>query len=426
MKEGIIMIRDMVPPHDAEKCETKALMDNFCLPPGLAHEIGRSMLLLGTRGSGKTYYLRRCRHKYKGAIIGDLKYILNSITQNTGGAGLSFDLIPPSLEPLIRSKTTALLCTWLASEANERDIKLPHKAISNVLPSKVEITDDLYFRISEMNLEDFENSGSTISFLAFLTTLAKACEAKLGRLLILLDRAENVPITSLSPIFSLLDQSHPFFAIVAARTGIIGPKNMSSSVSITPGDHYDIIHLGSSPYSEKWRNFAKDVLKAWVPNTFKQLSSDVIELILNISRDSLRNAVVVAFNSIDEQSGKFDRNKFEEHVQILQDTLLNAAQGNLRHLHPNLKGIVNRVRRRIDPFFLPVLIQFEGEKQAELPILTSFRELSKSEMFIRLALRAGFLATKNGKSWNPFASVQEVEIPPLYLWQRGDQWYDIL
>lgn len=420
------MARDRMPPQDAEKCDAKSLMDNFCLPPGLSENIGRSMLLIGTRGSGKTYYLRWCRHKQEDvAIIGDLKYILNPISQDTGGAGLAFELIPPSQEPLIRAKTIALLSAWLAKEALNRQIELPLNVLKSVLGADLQYTEDIFSQIAKKDLDDFSPSANIGSFVEFVSELAVECEKSKGQLLILLDRAEDVPYPCLTPIFTLLDQSHPFFAIVAARPGIFGCQQHLAHLSITPGDHYDIWHLGASPYTEEWRNFAQKVLKTWVPNAIKECPKETLDLILNLSRDSLRNAMKLLYNSIEEVSGVYSSDKFDEHVKVLQNTLLRASQGALHHINPDLEKFIHQLRRKIGPFILPVLLQLYKEGQGKFGFLTSLGELSKDDRVVGLGLRAGFFTTKDGEHWNPFSSISEVEIPPIFLWRKNDQWYDI-
>lgn len=151
----------------------------------------------------------------------------------------------------------------------------------------------------------------------------------------------------------------------------------------------------------------------------------MLNLVLNMSRDSLRNAVKLIYNSIDDNLGSYSKSKFDEHLRILQNTLLRSAQGALRHINPDIRNLISRIRREIKPFVLPVLIQISKKRQKELPLLSSFRELSKDERAIRLGLRAGFFTTKNGEHWHPYATLNEVEIPPIFLWRKEDKWYDI-
>ena len=50
------------------------------------------------------------------------------------------------------------------------------------------------------------------------------------------------------------------------------------------------------------------------------------------------------------------------------------------------------------------------------------RDMSKDEQIIYLGLRTGLFTTINGTSWHPACFLDEVEIPPLFLWGDGDKW----
>ena len=420
------MDRDRMPPSDAEKCNKDILLKNFCCPPDFTKDISRSALIVGTRGSGKTYFLRTCRHTHNGvAVIGDLKFILNSITRDIGGAGLSFDFIKPSLEPLIRSKTIALIAAWLVDKLKKNNIDLPESMLKSLVPTTININENLFINLAETDIESFLHTGSIDSFLYFLNEISILCEEYKGQLLILLDRSEDVPYPCLFPIFSLLDQSNQFLTIIASRPGIIGPHNLLSPFSMSPGDHFDIFHLGASPYSSAWRKYSYSVLSTWLPNAFSQYPDNFKQLILSLSRDSLRNAVKIVYNSIDNESGLYNNNKFIEQFSFLQETLLQAAQASLRHLCPDLKRFISQIRNSITTFKLPLLLKFQECKQSQIPILKPFCNLTKSERFLSLALRSGFFTTKDSQSWHPFLTLNEVEIPPIYIWKEGDPWYNI-
>ena len=421
------MIRDRTPPTDAEKCGTQMLLQNFRLPPAIRQEIDRSLLLIGTRGSGKTYYLRRYRHIHEGtAFLGDLKFIVNPVTRDTGAAGLGFELIPPSLELPIRAKTAALLAAWLAEEARSRRIESPWKFFERLLPVRVHTGDNVYLQTAAVNVHDFRASDSIDCLLDFARELDQRCERSSRPAAVLLDRAEDVPYPGLAPVLSLLDQSNPFLTIIAARPGLFVPPTVVSGAPIIPGDHYDVQHLGASPYSRKWHGYMEEVLKAWVPNAVTQHPAEKIELVLNLCRDSLRNPVKLVYNSIDETTGSYNELEFDEFFKMLQGVMLKAAQGYLRHLNPRLLDFLASVRRRTRPLILPVLIDLRTEGQVRIPLADVPIEMSADEKFLRLALRSGFFTTLDGEHWHPYSSLEEVEIPPLFIWRKGDPWYSIL
>jgi hypothetical protein len=268
--------------------------------------------------------------------------------------------------------------------------------------------------------------GSYLSpFVDFVCALAEASERVSGRLLILLDRAEEIPYPCLTPVLSLLDQIHPFFTIIAARPGILGPDQLLTSDTPTPGDHYDIRHLGASPYSDEWRAFQVDVLKAWIPAAFSDLPLDALTLLLRLSRDSSRHALELVYNAVNAE-GVYVEEFTLKRIELLRDTLLSAAQGKLRRLNPDLKELIRTVRRRFDPVVLPVLLVLGLDSQRSLAMPRPIREMTREEKFVRLALRTGFFSVKDGATWHPYAPLDAVELSPLFLWQQGDEWSDTL
>jgi len=114
------------------------------------------MLLIGARCSGKTYYLRRCRHKPVGiAFLGGLKYILNSISHDVGGAGLSYERNSASFEFMINSKTAALLCSLIADQAIERLITPPFNIQKKMVSFELKYHNDILYQVTNYLLVNF-------------------------------------------------------------------------------------------------------------------------------------------------------------------------------------------------------------------------------------------------------------------------------
>jgi len=425
----------VVPPLDAEKTTKNQLIENFRWPPDLDKELTRSTLLIGTRGAGKTMFLRRCRHQGPGlSIYADLRKILNPITSDTGAAGLSFREIPASQEQAIRAKAIVLLAQWLFASVWDNKVPLDISLLQRVLPpdlrshtgsSVPEYLDSLREAIEVAPLGIFAQNMRQSAFEDLLQRIGETVKEGYGSLTLLLDRAEEIPYPGLPPVMQLLDQRHEFLTVVASRPGILGPDHQMSYDVPVPGDHYNLKHLGSSPYSAEWKAFMAEALDAWLPREVTNISDDELSWLLFVARDSMRNALEILYNALDAQN-VYDAIRARKQLSLIRDTQLKAAQGQMRRLNDDLGGLVRRVRQRLGTVKLPVAVSIGGLPEPSLfSSPRHIREMTRDEQTIYLGLRTGFFTTMDGFTWHPFRNVECVEIPPLFIWEEGDQWSTI-
>jgi hypothetical protein len=422
------------PPLDAEKTSTEQLKEKFRWPRGLELELTRSTLLVGTRGSGKTMFLRRCRHKDSGlSLYGDLRKVLNPLTRDTGAAGLSFKEISASSEQPIREKAIALLSQWLFARVSEAGVPLNSLALRRVLPdgfmNKESMTSDYLSTVREKleisSLSDFRNISRQGSFEDLLQHISEKTNDSKGALTILLDRAEEIPYPGLPPVMQLLDQRHEFLTIVATRPGILGPDHQMSPDLPVPGDHYNIKHLGSTPYGQEWRTFVAEVLDAWLPRNAIHVPKDEFNWLLSIARDSLRNALELLYNALDKNN-RYDAERARAQLKLIRETQMKAAQGQMRRLNGDLKGLLKRVRQRTEKLELPISVSFKRQPQSSLfDTPRHLRDMTRDEQVVYLGLRTGLFTTLDGVNWHPFGAIDSFEIPPLFIWEEGDPWSSI-
>ena len=213
---------------------------------------------------------------------------------------------------------------------------------------------------------------------------------------------------------------------MACRPGILGPTpNVHPSLP-RAGDHYDVRHLGYAPYSSEWKDFQRAVLGAWIPNSVKALPGSALDTLLLLSRDSIRCALELVYNSVDEHS-KYNQNRSSSAITNLQKALLDAAQGSLRELNNNI-GNIPKAIRRAEGYKLPVLLTIprsDTGARSQLPLLdnvASFDSSTRTERFVRLGLRMWLLSLPDGTHWIPSIHLDAVEINPIFLWEPGDEW----
>ena len=422
------------PPLDAEKSSSKQIVENYRPPPELGPFLTRSTLLVGTRGAGKTFYLRHLRHSFDGfSIYADLRKILYPITSDTGAGGVTFKEISATEEPLIQRKTISLLAYWIFSRAVDANLNINVKYLKKCLPQKIsdiinekkEHLDDVYDPLEISPLSDFSGSSRVGHFEDLLQHINEISQQEIGQMAIFLDRAEEVPYPSLTPILSLLDQRFGFFVVVASRLGILGPDHQLSPAVPIPGDHYNVKHLGYLPYSADWKEFVISVLDAWLSLCDISITRDDLSWIINISRDSIRTALEILYSSIDE-NGSYNSSKAINQMQLIRETQLKSCQGQLRRLISDVPGLIRKTRARVSQVSIPISISIKKAKQQPLfDTPRHLRDMSRDEKAIYFGLRTGLFRTLHGEIWHPYYKITKFEIPPLFIWEEGDKWSDI-
>lgn len=428
-------MRNTGPALDAEKIGGASLRDTYRPPPDMPVEPSRSTLLVGTRGAGKTMLLRTLKRLREGsALYGDLgRKILNAVSADTGAGGLTFDEISPHLETPVHNKTLALIAAWLVDQAPklDGDVRPDKRLLKRVLPASMrsrmpskddELADWLVETIPVADLSEFRSQPSDAPLHDFLDDFSENVFDRTGQpLLLLLDRAEEIPYPSLTPVMTLLDQNHRFKSVVACRPGVLGPNPVMNSSVPTPGDHYDIRQLGRTPYSEQWRNFQCDVLRKWLPEDTERIPASNLDVILKISRDSIRFALDIAYKSLDE-GGVFCEELMLSAIEDIRGMLQNAASSQLRFLSQDALSILKKVRSA-EGYALPVKLKLKSDRARRLFHCGSrLLDLTRDQQFFRLGLRTSLFSMVDGTPWHPYAEIPEIEITPLFLWQKGDNW----
>lgn len=422
---------DSPPILDAEKIGADRLADRFRPPPGIGSGLSRSTLLVGNRGAGKTMLLLDLKQTYPGVTMyGDLRAILNCISNDTGAAGLTLDAIPLSKESAIRSKTVSVLAFWVASQCMENAITVNPDYLSQALPVSLREAYKLdgnprrfaWNVLARSDLGLYADGPDSLALVDLITNTF-VLDGTEEIPLLLLDRAEKIPYPCLDPVLMLLDQTLPVLTIIATRPGIIGIDQGLSPDTPTAGDHYQVRHLGNNPYSEEWEKFMIAALRSWVPFSWDQLPQAQRSLLLHLSRDSLRCALELVHSSIDEK-GRYIRERMCKAIEELRRSLLWGMQGVLRNLNSNIGVLIKTIRKSYGrEFTLPVCVELPDEPEPKLfNVGRPMSEMTREEQFVQLALRTGFLSTIDGVAWHPYALLQSLEIFPLLAWKDGDPW----
>ncbi len=239
----------------------------------------------------------------------------------------------------------------------------------------------------------------------------------------LLDRADAVPTPALLPVFELLDQAGPYTTLVATRPGIGGEQLSRIARAVTPGDSYDVIHLGLHPRSKGWINLVKEALEAQFGSQFLTLPESVRNSIMIFSRDSIKVAVELVAGCT-SGGGVCTNSELVRLFEDLRDRRLTTAQRTLqtyvRDFRDSIRFIREEVLKQHNVLTPGVLVTI---KQRAQPYL--LHERTRLDLFIDAALRSWAICKPEGQQWVPGIRPMQVEVPPLLVWTKKEKlWTD--
>jgi hypothetical protein len=414
---------------DGEKIPDNRIREIFRPPPQVPTEFYRSALIIGAKGAGKTTLFRYHKETHPGlAVHISLATEFASLAKQSALGPLAIDY-PPDVEQLVVGKATSLLAVSIAARLARKRIPIPWDTLRECIPvgvgvqpfaDQVEGCSVLKSAVSRSPLEMFPDISHSRPLPDLMATLGERCEERHGPLLLLLDRADMVPPPALVPVLELLDQSGGYIALVATRPGHGGMTLVRLADAAVPGDHYDIVHLGILPRSNDWLDLVRDAVAAQLGEPARScLPEEMREGVLVLSRDSIRMALEIFARA----AGASSVERGGQALSALDDQRekhLVAVQRTLRAYHPDFRKLVNDIREQVlaesGSITGPVLLAIEGNSPETL-----FGAQSHLSTFLELSLRSGALCTPEGERWIPGTTPNEVEVPPLFVWRRGDK-----
>lgn len=413
---------------DGEKIPDEKIQDVFRPSPSVPTSFHRSALIIGSKGAGKTTLFRYLKSTHGGlAIHISLATEFGSIAKQSAFGPLSIQY-PSEIEQLIVGKATSLLAVSVLTRMTKKNIAFDREAALGCFPStliSLPTTIDLNWclnakdLLAKSSLESFRDVFQTKPLFNLVTSFGDLCRKQYGGLLVLLDRADMIATPALVPTFDLLDQSGSFVALVATRPGHGNSAIMRLCDSAVPGDHYDVFHLGLFPRSTEWEAFVYDAVMAQLGDLkLKKIDSDIISLVLLISRDSTRTALELFARAIAIPPRKASA-KFIQAIEDLRDSHLAAVQRTLRPYHPDFRALLNDIRneliRSTQSVRYPVLLTIPNKSPEDF-----FESNHGLSLFSEAALRSGALCMPEAERWVPGCAPTTFEVPPLFLYRKED------
>lgn len=421
-------------PADGEKVSTEQIEETHVPHPGVSEHFRRSTLLIGSRGVGKTFLLRhRKQTSHQGAIYINLVETLHSIARDAGIGGRSL-VFAQDQAARIRAKTAALI----ASRAIELclrevggDMSLKLTLMDPLLPPELRQSSPataatakvIGFDISTSPLSLWPPSDLTHILIDVLSDLANAYP---HRLALFLDRAEDISIPSLGVLMQLLDQSVEALAVIAARPGVAQLIPRDRDPTLIPGDHYDIVHVGVSPYSESWLHFVGSATRNYLVANEIAIPDDVrLTWCCCMARDSIRQAVSFAQVAVSTNSPATFGLRLPQ-IRAAREQLLRVLRQLLVPEHADFRNVIDHVHhhprisgRLANESQLCVLLRVVGQSLQQ-SLLSEPDQLSD---YLLRAMRGGGFLCPPGYHWHPYELPDMFELAPLLAWDgRNEKW----
>jgi len=411
---------------DGEKIPEPRLAEIYVQHPDAPPQFGRSTLLVGGRGVGKTTLLRLRKHEYEGVAVHlSLVTEFASIAKATHAGPLEANV--GDFEKRIAGKATSLLAVGIAWRLARRGLIVPGTELLRCLPRgparrrrgpiSSELLADMREELAAAPLQDFSEVANANPVTAFVDALADVTGSTKLPVLLMLDRADMVSPAALIPPFQLLEQAGSYITVVAMRPGVVVEGVTTTGAIAVAGDDYDVVHLGVRPRSEEWLDFLSQAVRRQVAAS-RMRDSDW-DLVTVLARESVRTALELAVHA------SIRDGRLERAADDLRQSQLTAAQTTLRHFHPDFRRLVNDVRAEVIARTAsvggPVLLDIRDDEDEP----TLFGGPSRLGRFASAALRWGALTTPEDQHWQPGWSVpDEFEVPPLFMYRPGAAFWD--
>ncbi len=413
---------------DGEKLSSAQINETHVQHPRVGSFFQRSTLLIGTRGVGKTFLLRhRKMTAHPDAIYINLVSCLQSLSKDSGIGGRTLEF-NSDLISQIGAKTSALIAIavleQLLKDSKNPDFKFPLRLLEAVLPEELRVSDIAtlesikairlkvnQFRLKEWPKEFFQ-SWSLIS------TLEEICEHYGKKVPLFLDRAEDVPAPALKVIFPLLDQSVSFLVVIAARPGLAQLIPAGIDPTSVPGDHFDIVHLGSNPYDDDWIEFSRiATIRFLNENNIVVQENDSFLWAMRFGRDSVRAAIGYTQISV-ETSSKTELNRRLQYLKSHREYQLKTIAAELQPENADYRYTIKAIQNNFPQLLTlesqkPVLIETEVETEQ----LSLLRGNSQLVGYLLKAIRSEAIFLPPGQLWHPYELPAVFEVPPLFVWR---------
>lgn len=427
-----VWLPEGVLPAEADRIPSEQLGDTHVPHPDAPMEFRRPTLLVGVRGAGKTFLLRHRRHcVQQGALYINLRVELQSLS-NAHGIGSQAADLPADLELLVRRQSSALVALAIVRELldNEPAVsRIDAEVLSPLIPQTCRPT-ERWLDISRLMdlrramracsddlwMDDSLAGGDLVEF---LLELHRGLDVNLT---LFLDRADDVPAAAVAPLVALLDQSAPFVLVIAGRPAVAHAIPSMHDSGAVPTDHYDVIHLGSDPYSAVWQEFSAEAVSKYLAVNGVQLPDDSsLDWCFRLGRDSLRRSARLAQIAVGTTS---DHDRRRGQVAQMQATLLAKIRGEMRTIHSDFPAYLRKLKEEAaEALSSGEQVALEVEVDGSRAAFDLLGERDQFSLALLRAVRSEAFCLPSGVTWHPYELPTRFEVLPLVAWDgKNDSW----
>lgn len=201
------------------------------------------------------------------------------------------------------------------------------------------------------------------------------------------------------------------------RPGHASEVFSADRLGAVPGDHFNVVHMGRTPYTAEWESFLHEATKAQFGGTLP-LGGDLARYAFALARDSLRVALELMLACRGAQAPRAGE-VLNQAIELVRENHLVAAQRVLQPHHPDYRRLVGEIRKKAlkshGSVRGPVLLEIAESRP---PGLWGGR--TRVDWFVDAALRSRAACMPSGQIWAPGAQTRVIEIPPVVIWDAGD------
>lgn len=412
-------------PADADKMSAAQLTATHVPQPEVPMRFARSTMIIGSRGCGKTFLLRhRKQTTHSGAIYISLKKTLSPVAKDTGLGGKALTYAPP-LARQVRSKAAAIIAATaleLCAKENGGSLDTSLDVMTAILPpdlhTKEPVTSEssrkLRHHISGLELEDWSGVDDGSLFHEVLEEIGASYPHQFA---LFFDRAEDVPLPAMPLLIGLLDQSFPHLTVIAARPYISRLLSADVQPTLMAGDHYDLLHLGSSPYEDDWQEFMRAAVHTFLDaNEIDRPENVSLDWVARLMRDCAREAMSIAQMAL-ATSSPTQLELRQAKLADWRSQRLARTRAALYPAAPNFEAFVRRIQKQCgkalanDPQ-AEVLVSFAEEE----PQLSLLGPIEHKRGLLLDAMQADAVHYPPAASWRPYELPTTMELAPLLAW----------
>lgn len=417
------------PIEDGENIPIAELVEVFSHPPSWPGFPSRNTLLVGSWGIGKTTLLRWLHQDLAAntavrCVYLSLEDALGSIAGFFGSGPVGG--ISSTLTEEISNRAAALLAArlWMATSANAYE----HRHNETVLPGPIReaILREVGNGIPDLgqticscdrNSDLVKDAYARRVPRVFLNRLGSLMQRDGHRLVLLLDRLDNIAWPAVRVVEDLLGQGTTFLSIVATRPAPTGQQGWDSKFSWIPGDHYSVVHLGYQHRTEEWERFLWDSV-SW---QFKNLMPEVNRFrstILFLAQGSPRIAtsLVGEYLRLKIEHGLGSETAWTSALTKIRDQRIGAAFRLVSALQITPQDFIPAIRDRARAAWGgrlngPTFVRLDADAESHFAPVEVASGLAVAEEL----LREGVFSTPSGSIWTPGARLTKFELSPLLV-----------